>query len=93
MNENVLKRTYGILDNSYEGTDIVEKYNPISDEWTTDLAPMPSKRSVIGAASINGSIYVLGGERRQGPLTIMNDKIPPQIHGPSKHLCQLRDAD
>ena len=27
---------------------------------------MPSKRSGIGAASINRSIYVLGGERRQG---------------------------
>jgi N-acetylneuraminic acid mutarotase len=27
---------------------------------------MPSKRSGIGAASINGSIYVVGGERRDG---------------------------
>ena len=56
----------GRLNSSYEGTDIVEKYNPISDEWTTDLEPMPSKRSGIGAATINGSIQVLGGERRQG---------------------------
>ena len=46
----------GRLNSSYEGTDIVEKYNPISDEWTTDLEPMPSKRSGIGAATINGSI-------------------------------------
>jgi N-acetylneuraminic acid mutarotase len=58
----------GRLDSSYEGMDIVEKYNPISDEWTTDLEPMPSKRSGMGTSSINGSIYVLGGERRQGTL-------------------------
>jgi hypothetical protein len=54
------------LDSSYEGMDIVEKYNPVSDEWTTDLEPMPSKRSGIAVGTINGSIYVLGGERRQG---------------------------
>jgi N-acetylneuraminic acid mutarotase len=56
----------GRLDSSYECTDIVEKYNPVSDEWTTNLEPMPSRRSGIAATSINGSIYVLGGERLQG---------------------------
>lgn len=56
----------GRLDSSYEGTDIVEKYDPVSDEWTTNLEPMPSKRSGIVATSIDGSIYVLGGERCQG---------------------------
>ena len=35
----------GRLDSSYECTDIVEKYNPVSDEWTTNLEPMPSRRS------------------------------------------------
>ena len=33
----------GRLDSSYECTDIVEKYNPVSDEWTTNLEPMPSR--------------------------------------------------
>ena len=56
----------GRLDSSYEGTDIVEKYDPVSDEWTTNLEPVPSKRSGIVATSIDGSIYVLGGERLQG---------------------------
>jgi N-acetylneuraminic acid mutarotase len=56
----------GKLDCSYEGTDIVKKYDPVLDKWTIDFEPMPSKRSEIAATSINGSIYVLGGERRQG---------------------------
>jgi N-acetylneuraminic acid mutarotase len=29
---------------------------------------MPSKRSGVAATSVNGSIYVLGGEQNQGTL-------------------------
>jgi hypothetical protein len=51
----------GRLTNSLVNTDVVEKYDPDSDSWTTDLEPMPSKRSGIAATNVNGFIYVLGG--------------------------------
>ena len=57
----------GRLTNSLVNTDVVEKYDPSSGSWTTDLEPMPSKRSGIAAATnVNGLIYVLGGEQNQG---------------------------
>lgn len=54
------------LDSSYEGTDIIERYDPVLDKWVIDLDPIPSKRSGIATTSVDGSIYVLGGERRRG---------------------------
>ena len=38
-----------------------ERYEPTTDTWY-QLEPMPSKRSGLGAASINGNIYVFGGQ-------------------------------
>jgi N-acetylneuraminic acid mutarotase len=66
----------GRLDSSYEGTDIVEKYDPVLDKWATDLEPMPSKRSRIAGTSIDGAIYVLGGERWQGTFD-NNERFDP----------------
>jgi N-acetylneuraminic acid mutarotase len=40
---------------------INERYDPKEDKWIT-LEPMPSNRSGIGAASVNNTIYVFGGE-------------------------------
>gem|GEM_PF-1726641 len=57
---------------AHEGTDIIERYDPVLDKWVTDLKPIPSKRSGIGATSVDGSIYILGGERRRG--TFDNNK-------------------
>ena len=54
------------MTNSLVNTDVVEKYDPSSISWTTDLEPMPSKRSGIAATNVNGLIYVLGGEQNQG---------------------------
>ncbi len=62
----------GRLTGSLVNVDVNEKYNPFLDEWTTDLQPMPSKRSGVAATSVNGSIYVLGGEQNQG--TFDNNK-------------------
>jgi N-acetylneuraminic acid mutarotase len=36
-------------------------YDPLSDTWST-AAPLPTGRSGIGAAALNGRIHVLGGE-------------------------------
>lgn len=54
-----------------------EKYDPKTDTWY-QLEPMPSKRSGLGAASINGNIYVFGG---QAPLRVYdnNEKYAPKI--------------
>jgi N-acetylneuraminic acid mutarotase len=36
-------------------------YDPPANRWTTQ-SPLPTARSGIGAAFLNGKIYVLGGE-------------------------------
>jgi N-acetylneuraminic acid mutarotase len=56
----------GRIAEELHNVDLIEKYDPVLDQWTTDLEPMPSKRSGIGATSVNGSIYILGGEQNQG---------------------------
>jgi N-acetylneuraminic acid mutarotase len=66
----------GRITDSLVNVDIVEKYDPKSDNWTTDLTPMPSKRSGIGATSIDGLIYVLGGEQNQGTFN-NNERYDP----------------
>lgn len=68
-------RTAGSLVN----VDIVEKYDPKFDKWTTDYNPMPSKRSGIGATFLNGSIYVLGGEQNQGTFN-NNERYDPETN-------------
>ena len=42
-----------------------QKYDPKSNNWT-ELAPMPTKRSGAASTSIDGYIYVLGGEKIVG---------------------------
>lgn len=55
----------GRITGSLVNVDIVEKYDPKTDKWTTDISPMPSKRSGIGGTFLDGSIYVLCGEQNQ----------------------------
>jgi N-acetylneuraminic acid mutarotase len=43
-------------------------YDPIKDTWTTNIEPMPTKRSGLAATSIKNQIYVLGGEERKGEV-------------------------
>lgn len=45
-------------------TDIVEVYDPATDQWGPLLAPMPTPRSAPGWGTYNGKIYVAGGEMR-----------------------------
>ena len=56
-----------------------EKYNPKTDTWY-QLETMPSKRSGLSAASIDGNIYVFGG---QAPLRVYdnNERYNPKIDG------------
>jgi N-acetylneuraminic acid mutarotase len=53
---------------SYTNLNSNEMYDPKSDTWTTNLEPMPTKRSGLAAVSIKHEIYVLGGEERKGEV-------------------------
>src|SRR6266851_5487903 len=43
-------------------TSVVEEYDPASDKWRATRARMPTTRSALGYAVINGRIFVAGGE-------------------------------
>jgi N-acetylneuraminic acid mutarotase len=43
-------------------TDLVEEYDPATDQWGAPKAKMPTPRSGGGWAVYNGKIYVAGGE-------------------------------
>jgi N-acetylneuraminic acid mutarotase len=43
-------------------TDIVEEYDPATDQWGTPKAKLPTPRSGGGWATYGGKIYVAGGE-------------------------------
>ena len=45
-------------------TDIVEVYDPATDQWGPLLAPLPTPRSAPGWGVYKGKIYVVGGEFR-----------------------------
>jgi N-acetylneuraminic acid mutarotase len=47
-------------------TDIVEVYDPETDQWGRLLAPMPTPRSAVAWGTYKGRIYVAGGEERSG---------------------------
>jgi N-acetylneuraminic acid mutarotase len=44
----------------------LEVYSPDSDSWE-NLLPMPTARSALGAASLDGKLYTFGGEYISGP--------------------------
>jgi N-acetylneuraminic acid mutarotase len=45
-------------------TDIVEVYDPATDQWGPLLAPMTTPRSAVAWGTHNNRIYVAGGEQR-----------------------------
>lgn len=45
---------------SFPATNALEVYNPATDTWTVKT-PMPTPRSGMGAAAIDGKLYVVGG--------------------------------
>jgi N-acetylneuraminic acid mutarotase len=44
-----------------DAADALEVYDPLANRWTR-LPSMPTGRSGIGAAVVNGELYVFGGE-------------------------------
>lgn len=49
-------------------TDYVDAYDPATDTWA-ERSRMPTARSGIAAASVSGTIYVIGGENPRGVFT------------------------
>jgi N-acetylneuraminic acid mutarotase len=49
-------------------TDVVEEYDPASNEWGPVKAKMPTARSASGGGVHNGRIYVAGGEFQDAKL-------------------------
>jgi len=49
-------------------TDIVEEYDPATNQWGRLLAPMPNARSAVAWGVHDGRIYVVGGEMRTRDL-------------------------
>jgi N-acetylneuraminic acid mutarotase len=47
-------------------TDVVEEYDPATDQWGPLRAPMPTARSAVSWGTYKGRIYVAGGEERSG---------------------------
>ncbi len=47
-------------------TDIVEEYDPATDQWGPLKAPMPTARSAVAWGVHKGKVYVAGGEERSG---------------------------
>jgi N-acetylneuraminic acid mutarotase len=61
-----------------------EVYDPKKDTWNI-VAPMPTKRSGLAAASINGSIYLFGGQGLNSALN-NTEKYDPKTNIWTKEL-------
>ena len=59
---------YNINNTAYDPATTLEAYDPINDTWLTTTTPMPTARSYLGAAVINGTLYAVGGELAQPPV-------------------------
>ena len=42
----------------------VEKYDPIQDNWSTDVATTSTCRTSVGVAVLDGYLYAIGGQVR-----------------------------
>ncbi|MBI2295545.1 MAG: hypothetical protein HYU76_05825 [Betaproteobacteria bacterium] len=49
-------------------TDIVEEYDPATDQWGALKAPMPTPRSAVAWGTYRGKIYVAGGEAQDSRM-------------------------
>jgi len=56
-------------------TDIVEEYDPATDQWGALKAPMPTARSAVAWGTHGGRIYVAGGESRTSTMSATFRKV------------------
>jgi N-acetylneuraminic acid mutarotase len=50
------------------GVDIVEEYDPATDQWGRLKTPMPTERSALAWGTYGGKIYVAGGEHQDSRM-------------------------
>jgi N-acetylneuraminic acid mutarotase len=50
------------------GVDLVEEYDPATDQWGRLQAPMPTARSAVTWGTYGGKIYVAGGEAQDSRM-------------------------
>jgi N-acetylneuraminic acid mutarotase len=55
----------GGIDADRKGSDLMEVYDPDTDTWST-AAALPLKMHHLGAAAVDGKLYVLGGYQGDG---------------------------
>lgn len=86
---------HGGTDCSAATTNRLEVYDPATDTWTA-LASMPTARNSIGAAAVNGKLYVVGGEGNCLPcsqqfatLEIYDPATNAWTTGPSMSMARL----
>lgn len=56
----------GFPGGSDNGITTNERYDPVSDNWST-MTPMPTGRRMPVTGTVNGKCYVIGGRRTDGP--------------------------
>lgn len=56
-------------------TDIVEEYDPATNQWGSLKAPMPTARSATAWGTHRGRIYVAGGESRTSTMSATFRKV------------------
>ncbi|XP_040052284.2 uncharacterized protein kcnt1b isoform X21 [Gasterosteus aculeatus] len=66
----------------------VERYNPETDSWSTDVAPLSSPRSGVSLVAMDGYLYAIGGH---DGITAMNtvERYDPQMNTWSKQRAML----
>jgi N-acetylneuraminic acid mutarotase len=60
--------------------DVVERYDPIDNNWTTEQA-MPTSRHGLAAVVIDGKIYVVSGGTKPGlSVSNVNEAFLPRVN-------------
>lgn len=49
----------------------VERYDPATNQWSTDVAPTSTCRTSVGVAVLNGILYAVGGQDGNSCLNVV----------------------
>ncbi|KAL6114796.1 uncharacterized protein ACO6RY_05475 [Pungitius sinensis] len=66
----------------------VERYNPDTDSWSTDVAPLSSPRSGVSAVAMDGFLYAIGGHDGVAAVSTV-ERYDPRMNTWSKQRAML----